>query len=111
MPSQQVSLSGTRTAFARQDAIAATDAESDGPSKMPHPCAQAYSAPERVHAAQPHRACSRVDELVAPHLQRRRAIRWWRLLRGAGGAVLARGERSDRQHGAEPRAHGGMLTP
>jgi hypothetical protein len=45
--SQHVSLSGTRTAFAFHDAIAATDAESDGPSKKPHPCAQAYSVPER----------------------------------------------------------------
>src|SRR5436309_1718387 len=47
MPSQQVSFRGRRTTFAFQDAIACTDAESDGPSKMPQPCAQAYSAPER----------------------------------------------------------------
>src|SRR5947199_3977174 len=47
MPSQQVSFRGRRTTFALQDAIACTDAESDGPSKMPQPCAQAYSAPER----------------------------------------------------------------
>src|SRR5437764_8756182 len=47
MPSQQVSFRGTRTTFAFQEAIACTDAESGGPSKMPQPCAQAYSAPER----------------------------------------------------------------
>src|SRR5437588_10570817 len=47
MPSQHVSFRGTRTTFAFQDAIACTDAESVGPSKMPQPCAQAYSAPER----------------------------------------------------------------
>src|SRR2546429_7871986 len=47
MPSQQVSFRGRRTTFAFQDAIACTDAESAGPSKMPQPCAQAYSAPER----------------------------------------------------------------
>src|SRR5436190_16060637 len=47
MPSQHVSFRGRRTTFAFQDAIACTDAESDGPSKMPQPCAQAYSAPER----------------------------------------------------------------
>ena len=48
MPSQQVSFNGTRTTFAFQEAIACTDAESDGPSKMPQPCAQAYSVPERL---------------------------------------------------------------
>src|SRR5205823_12539993 len=47
IPSQQVSLSGRRTTLVRQDTIALTEGESDGPSKMPHPCAQAYSAPER----------------------------------------------------------------
>src|SRR5438552_13742888 len=47
MPSQHVSFRGTRTTFAFQEAIACTDAESAGPSKMPQPCAQAYSAPER----------------------------------------------------------------
>src|SRR6266513_3894696 len=47
MPSQHVSFRGTRTTFAFQEAIACTDAESNGPSKMPQPCAQAYSAPER----------------------------------------------------------------
>src|SRR5436309_14630557 len=47
MLNQHVSLSGTRTTLAPQDRIARTDAESDGPSKMPHPCAQAYSVPER----------------------------------------------------------------
>src|SRR6059036_2900850 len=93
MPSQQVSLSGTRTAFARHAAIAATDAESEGPSKKPQPCAQAD------------RTCRSVDELVAPHVQCRRARGWWRLLRSAGGPVLARGERTDRQHGVEPRTH------
>src|SRR2546428_10001335 len=47
MLNQQGSLSGTRPPLALQDRIACTDAESDGPSKMPHPCAQAYSVPER----------------------------------------------------------------
>src|SRR5256885_80479 len=47
MPSQHVSFRGTRTTLAFQDAIACTDAESDGPSNMPQPCAQAYSVPER----------------------------------------------------------------
>src|SRR2546426_10673568 len=47
MPSQHVSFRGTRTTLAFQDAIACTDAESDGPSNMPQPCAQAYSFPER----------------------------------------------------------------
>src|SRR5262249_20606511 len=35
------------TAFTRHDAIAAIDVASEGPSKMPHPCAHAYSAPDR----------------------------------------------------------------
>src|SRR5437879_1190531 len=48
MPSQHVSFRGTRTTFAFQEAIACTDAESDGPSKIPQPCAQAYSVPERL---------------------------------------------------------------
>src|SRR2546422_1254346 len=47
MLNQHVSFSGTRTTLVPQDRIACTDAESDGPSKMPHPCAQAYSVPER----------------------------------------------------------------
>src|SRR2546430_16711974 len=47
MLSQHVSFRGTRTTLAFQDAIACTDAESDGPSNMPQPCAQAYSVPER----------------------------------------------------------------
>src|SRR2546430_2781397 len=47
MLNQHVSLGGTRTTLAPQDRVACTDAESDGPSKMPHPCAQAYSVPER----------------------------------------------------------------
>ena len=47
MPSQQSSFSGTRTAFTCHAPMAAIDAWSDGPSKMPQPCAQAYSVPER----------------------------------------------------------------
>jgi hypothetical protein len=47
MPNQQSSFSGTRTALTRQLAMAATDAESEGPSKIPHPWIQAYSVPER----------------------------------------------------------------
>src|SRR2546427_10612987 len=47
MLNQHVSLRGTRTTLAPQDRIACTEAESDGPSNMPHPCAQAYSVPER----------------------------------------------------------------
>src|SRR2546421_11926272 len=64
MPSQQVSFRGRRTTFAFQDAIACTDAESDGPSKMPQPCAQAYSAPERFtprsRTGRPRESTSRV---------------------------------------------------
>src|SRR5439155_20578876 len=58
-----------------------------------------------VHTAQPDRTCRSVDELVALHVQCRRARGWWRLLDGDGGPVLARGERTDRQHGIEPRMH------
>src|SRR5437588_12433089 len=47
MPSQQSSFSGRRTALIRQDAIAVTLLASLGPSKMPHPCTQAYSVPAR----------------------------------------------------------------
>src|SRR3984893_343093 len=47
MLSQQSSLSGTRTALMCQLAIAATEAASFGPSKMPQPWMQAYSVPER----------------------------------------------------------------
>src|SRR5260370_12401276 len=53
MLKQHVSLSGTRTTLAPQDRIACTDAESDGPSNMPHPCAQAYSVPERFTPRSP----------------------------------------------------------
>src|SRR5260370_35005899 len=56
MLTQHVSLSGTRTTLAPQDRIACRDAESDGPSNMPHPCAQAYSVPERF-TPRSRRAC------------------------------------------------------
>src|SRR5258706_12916994 len=56
MLNQHVSLSGTRTTLAPQDRIACRDAESDGPSNMPHPCAQAYSVPERF-TPRSRRAC------------------------------------------------------
>ena len=46
-PSRQSSFSGTRTMFAFHEAIAATEASSTGPSKMPLPCTHANSAPER----------------------------------------------------------------
>src|SRR5205823_1372264 len=46
MPSQQSSLSGTRTLFTCHAAMAAIDAASLGPSKMPWPWTQAYSVPE-----------------------------------------------------------------
>src|ERR1700730_9008772 len=49
MPSQQSSLRGTRTAFPPcQEAMAATEASSEGPSKGPRPWTQAYSVPERL---------------------------------------------------------------
>src|SRR5438552_2401066 len=51
MPSQQSSFSGTRTAFTPQEAMAATDPSSVGPSKTPQPCAQAYSEPDRFTPA------------------------------------------------------------
>src|SRR5205085_10807680 len=38
---------GTRTAFTFHVVMAATLAWPDGPSKIPHPCAHAYSVPER----------------------------------------------------------------
>src|SRR3977135_3438701 len=49
MPSQQSSFRGTRTVFTPcQDAMEATEASSEGPSKMPKFCTQAYSVPERL---------------------------------------------------------------
>src|SRR2546423_12034750 len=46
MPSQQSSFIGMRTALMRHVFIAATEAASVCPSKMPQPCWQAYSVPE-----------------------------------------------------------------
>src|SRR5690349_7231910 len=51
MPSQHVSFSGTRTALAFQDAIACTEAESDGPSNMPHPARRRTPSPSDPHPA------------------------------------------------------------
>ena len=49
MPSQQSSLSGIRTALTCQDTMARMAASvSVGPSQIPQPSAQAYSAPERL---------------------------------------------------------------
>src|SRR6185437_5247675 len=48
MPSQHCSLSGTRTTLTFQPLIAAIEAASCGPSKMPQPWMQAYSVPERL---------------------------------------------------------------
>src|SRR5690242_9539147 len=48
MPSQQSSLSRTRTKLMCQLAIAATEASSVGPSEIPKPCTHAYSVPERL---------------------------------------------------------------
>src|SRR2546426_7354730 len=48
MLSQQSSFRGMRTASICQAAMAATEAASCGPSKMPHPWIQAYSVPERL---------------------------------------------------------------
>src|SRR6266481_8672007 len=49
MPSQQSSFRGTRTAFTPcHDAMAATEASSEGPSKMPRPWTHWYSVPERL---------------------------------------------------------------
>src|ERR1700737_616463 len=49
MPNQQSSFIGSRTALMCHDFMAAIDALSSvGPSKMPHPSAQAYSAPDRL---------------------------------------------------------------
>ena len=39
MPSQQIELSGMRTAFAPQDSMAAKRLELDGPAKIPQPAA------------------------------------------------------------------------
>src|SRR3954468_23482948 len=46
-PSQQCSFSGTRIAFVRQLFMAAIEAWSDGPSKMPLSCEHRYSVPMR----------------------------------------------------------------
>src|SRR5450432_3575913 len=46
-PFQQASLSGTRTALTPTDFIAVMEAWSLGPSKMPQPCTQANSVPDR----------------------------------------------------------------
>lgn len=60
MPSQQIELSGMRTAFAPQDSMAAKRLELDGQRRYPslpsqhrhrvteagRPCAHAYSVPE-----------------------------------------------------------------
>src|SRR3954449_5330547 len=48
MPSQQSSLMGRRTVLMPQEAIAATEAASVGPEKIPQPWMQAYSVPERL---------------------------------------------------------------
>src|SRR5438067_4432585 len=58
MPSQQSSLSGRRTVLIRQDAIALTLPASLGPSKMLHPCTQAYSVPARFTPSR--RTCERL---------------------------------------------------
>src|SRR3954447_6138163 len=50
MPSQQSSLSGTRTALMPQDLIVVTRAWSWGPSKKPQPWEQAYSVPALLTA-------------------------------------------------------------
>src|SRR4051812_43324809 len=47
-PSQHSSLSGMRTAFAFQSAIAWIAASSTGPSKMPRPCTHMNSPPDRL---------------------------------------------------------------
>src|SRR5579859_271749 len=47
MPSQQSSLSPRRTTLVCQDAIAATEVSSDGPSNGPPHWTHAYSVPER----------------------------------------------------------------
>jgi hypothetical protein len=46
-PFQQASFSGTRTALTPAGFIAETEAWSLGPSKMPQPCTQANSVPDR----------------------------------------------------------------
>src|SRR5437667_6695345 len=49
MPSQQSSFKGTRTVFTPcQDAMAATEGSSEGPSKMSRPWTHWYSGPERL---------------------------------------------------------------
>src|SRR5579864_8784985 len=48
MPSQQSSLSGTRTAMMCQDAMTAMEAASLGPSKNALPSVHSYSVPERL---------------------------------------------------------------
>src|SRR5437764_11107540 len=49
MPSQQSSFRGTRTVLTPcHEAMAATEASSDQPSKMPRPCTHWYSVPDRL---------------------------------------------------------------
>src|SRR5438270_5946407 len=48
IPSQQSSLRATRTALVCQEAMAATEVASLGPSKIPKPSTHAYSGPERL---------------------------------------------------------------
>ena len=76
IPSQQSSLSGTRTAFACQRAIARTEAAVAGPSKMPWPWTQAYSVPERLT---PWKTTTR------PRASSRRLPSTWRPLAGWAG--------------------------
>ena len=48
MPSQQSSFKGTLMVLIRHVAMAAMPVFPTGPSKMPQPCAQAYSVPDRL---------------------------------------------------------------
>ena len=52
-----------------QAAIARIDFAPFGPSKIPQPWMQAYSVPERLHAAEMDLAPLRVEELVPGHVE------------------------------------------
>src|SRR5436190_17064679 len=69
MASQQSSLSGMRTALICQAAIARmAESVSVGPSQMPQPSAQAYSAPERF-TGQPDDSSVLINQLILTNRQ------------------------------------------
>src|ERR1700686_1469391 len=87
MPSQQSSFSGTLTALACQAAIAAIDAEFEGPSKICEEYMHSYSAPERSTPS---------SRTSAPSA----LMRWFPSTRIEGTADLSAAAPSERPEGA-----------